>query len=82
MGNDYINTINNYISQAFFYSFIGVLGILTIVFILSLLILIIGCLIKSQKIKSKFLKLSLSLFVLLCFVILIPVMIQAFKNIV
>ena len=82
MGNDYIGTINNYISQILFYSFVGVLSVLSVLLIISLLFLIIGCLIKSQKIKSRFLKASLSLLVLLFFVILIPIIMQTFNKIV
>lgn len=50
-----INNIGNVISDIFYYFFITTVIILASLLIISLIALIIGCLIKSQKIKSKFL---------------------------
>ena len=52
---DYMNNFNYMLSNIFFVGFKVLVITLTILLILSLIILAIGCLIKSQKIKSKFL---------------------------
>lgn len=52
---DYIDNFENVVSSIFFVSFKVIVIILTILLIFSLIMLAIGCLIKSQKIKSKFL---------------------------
>lgn len=78
MPNDYINNLSNLISSALFYSFVGTVILLTILLIASLIILIIGCLLKSQIVRRKFLKASISILILLVFIILIPVMFSFF----
>jgi len=78
MTNDYINNLNNLISSVLFYSFIGSVMLLTILLIVSLIILIIGCLLKSQIIRRKFLKASISILILLVFIILVPVIFTFF----
>lgn len=78
MTNDYINNLNNLISSILFYSFIGSVMLLTILLIVSLIILIIGCLLKSQIIRRKFLKASISILILLVFIILVPVIFTLF----
>lgn len=78
MTNDYINNLNNLISSVLFYSFIGSVMLLTILLIVSLIILIIGCLLKSQIIRRKFLKASISILILLVFIILVPVIFTLF----
>ena len=55
MLDSYMNNFENVISSIFFVSFKVIIVLLTIMLIISLIILAIGCLIKSQKIKSKFL---------------------------
>ena len=55
MLENYMNNVENLLSSILFTSFKGILIILTISIIFSLIMLAIGCLIKSQKIKSKFL---------------------------
>lgn len=55
MLNGYINNFENVISIIFFISFKVISIVLVVLLILSLIFLAIGCLIKSQKIKSKFL---------------------------
>ena len=55
MPTDYISNFENVVSSIFFVSFKIIIIILAILLILSLIMLAIGCLIKSQKIKSKFL---------------------------
>lgn len=61
MLNDYMNNFQNIISSIFFVGFKVMLMILVILLIFSLIMLAIGCLIKSQKIKSKFLTSSICL---------------------
>ena len=55
MLENYMNNIENMLSSILFTGFKVILIILTISIIFSLIMLAIGCLIKSQKIKSKFL---------------------------
>lgn len=55
MLDSYINNFGNIVSSIFFVSFKVIVIILVSLLILSLIMLAIGCLIKSQKIKSKFL---------------------------
>lgn len=63
---NYIFNIENLISNILFYSFIGCLCLIVIELIISLIMLIIGCLIKSQTIRSKFLRIvPISLFFLI-----------------
>ncbi len=53
--DNYINNLETVVSSTLFLAFKVVLIILVTLLILSLILLAIGCLIKSQKIKSKFL---------------------------
>lgn len=63
---NYIFNIENSISNILFNSFIGCLCLIVIELIISLIMLIIGCLIKSQTIRSKFLRIvPISLFFLI-----------------
>ena len=78
MANDYINNFSNIISSALFYSFIGTIIFLASILIVSLIVLIIGCLLKSQVIRIKFIKSSIGILITLIFVILIPVIYRAF----
>lgn len=77
----YINNFENMLSTIFFVSFKVIVIILTILLILSLIILAIGCLIKSQKIKSKFLKVLPSLILVITFILLLPYIFVYLKNI-
>lgn len=61
MLNDYMNNFQNIVSNIFFIGFKVILIILVALLIFSLIMLSIGCLIKSQKIKSKFLTTSICL---------------------
>ena len=72
MTNDYINNIENVLSDIFFASFKIILILLVILLILSLIMLAIGCLIKSQKIKSKFLIVVPSLLIGTIFFLALP----------
>ena len=81
MLENYMNNVENLLSSILFTSFKGILIILTISIIFSLIMLAIGCLIKSQKLKSKFLKVAPSLLVRVIFILCIPYIFVYFKNI-
>lgn len=68
----YIYNFENMLSSIFLASFKVIVIILTILLIFSLLMLAIGCLIKSQKIKSKFLKVIPSLILCIIFLLILP----------
>lgn len=80
MLDDYINNFQNIVSSVFFVSFKVVLMILVILLIFSLVMLAIGCLIKSQKIKSRFLTSTFSLLLGNIFFLCIPCFVVYFKN--
>ena len=80
MVENYISNIQNIVSNIFFKSFKGIMIILVILLILSLIMLAIGCLIKSQRIKSKFLILVPSLLLANIFFVSIPYIIVLIKN--
>lgn len=81
MLDDYINNFENIVSSIFFVGFKVIAIILVIFLILSLIMLAIGCLIKSQKIKSKFLKVAPCLLLGNIFFLMMPYLILYFKNI-
>jgi len=72
MLDDYINNFKNTISVILYNGFKGIVIFLTILLIFSLIMLGIGCLIKSQKIKSKFLVAVPSIFIGTVFFLSIP----------
>lgn len=80
MLDSYINNFQNIVSSIFFVSFKVIVILLTILLISSLIILAIGCLIKSQKIKSKFLIVVPSLLLGNMLFLAIPYIIVYFKN--
>ena len=80
MPNDYLNNFENIVSSIFFASFKIIVIILTVLLIFSLLMLAIGCLIKSQKIKSKFLIAVPSLIVISVLFLSIPYFVVYIKN--
>lgn len=80
MTTDYIENFRNIIHFISFVSFKGIVITLTILLIVSLIILAIGCLIKSQKIKSKFLIVVPSLILGSVLFLLIPYIILHFRN--
>ena len=77
---EYLDNFQNMTSDIFFIGFKVIVIILTILLIFSLIMLIIGCLIKSQKIKSKFLIVVPSLFIGLVLFLAIPYLLVHFKN--
>lgn len=82
MINDYINNFENIISFIFFVGFKTILIILVSLLIFSLIMLAIGCLIKSQKIKSKFLIIVPGLFLGNILFLILPYFLVLFKNII
>lgn len=82
MINNYINKFQNIVSNIFFVGFKVMLIILVALLIFSLIMLAIGCLIKSQKIKSKFLTSSICLLSGNIFFLCIPFFVVYFKNLI
>ncbi len=82
MINNYINNFQSIISTFLFYGFKYTLLLLVVILILSLIFLIIGCIIKSQTIKSKFIKIVPSLLLSLIFLLLLPYILVQFKNLI
>lgn len=80
MPTDYISNFENVVSSIFFVSFKIIVVILAILLMLSLIMLAIGCLIKSQKIKSKFLVVVPSLVLGNIFFLALPYIFVYFKN--
>lgn len=80
MLDNYINNFENIVSSIFFVGFKVIVIILVSLLILSLIMLTIGCLIKSQKIKSKFLIIVPSLLLVTIFFLAIPYIFVLFKN--
>lgn len=80
MIDSYINNFENIVSSIFFVGFKVIVIILAILLILSLIMLAIGCLIKSQKIKSKFLIVVQSLLLGNIFFLSLPYIFVYFKN--
>ncbi len=82
MLDDYMNNFTNIVSSIFFVGFKVILVILVGLLIFSLIMLAIGCLIKSQKIRSKFLNIVPSLLVGMCFFLTLPYIFVHFKNLI
>jgi hypothetical protein len=80
MPTDYIDNFENIVSSIFFVSFKVIVIMLTILLIFSLVMLAIGCLIKSQKIKSKFLIAVPSILLGSIFFLSLPYIFVYFKN--
>lgn len=82
MLDSYINNIENIVSATLFIGFKITLIILVSLLIISLILLAIGCLIKSQKMKSKFLIAVPSLLIGIIFFLSIPPTFIYFKNLI
>ena len=80
MLDSYMNNFENIVSSTLFIVFKITLIVLVSLLILSLVLLAIGCLIKSQKIKSKFLVVTPSLLIGIIFFLSIPPIFVYFKN--
>lgn len=82
MLESYINNFETIVSSTLFVVFKITLIILVSLLILSLILLAIGCLIKSQKLKSRFLIAVPSLLIGIIFFLSIPPIFVHFKNII
>ena len=82
MANEYINNVENILSNIFFISFKIIVIVLAILLILSLILLGIGCLIKSQKMKSKFLIVVPSLLIGTIFFLILPYIYVYFRGLI
>ena len=82
MLDSYMNNIENIVSSTLFIGFKITLLILVSLLIISLMLLAIGCLIKSQKMKSKFLIAVPSLLIGIIFFLSIPPTFIYFKNLI
>ena len=82
MYEDYINNFGNTVSSIFFVGFKVIIIVVTILLIISLIMLAIGCLIKSQTIKSKFLIIVPSLIIGIIFLLFLPYLYVRFKNLI
>lgn len=82
MPEDYISNMENMLSYVLFVSFKVIVIILATLLILSLIMLAIGCLIKSQKIKSKFLLVVPSLLIGNIFFLSLPYIFVHFRNLI
>lgn len=80
MLESYLSNFENIVSSTLFIAFKITLIVLASLLILSLIMLAIGCLIKSQKIKSKFLVVTPSLLIGIIFFLSIPPIFVYFKN--
>lgn len=82
MIDSYMNNFQNIVSSIFFVSFKVIVIILAILLIFSLIMLAVGCLIKSQKIKSKFLVVVPSLLIGGMFFLSLPYIFVHFRNLI
>lgn len=80
MLNSYINNFEDTLSSIFFIIFKVIIITLTSLLILSLIMLAIACLIKSQKLKSKFLIAVPNLLLINIFFLALPYVFVYFKN--
>ncbi len=80
MLDEYMNNFSNIVSSIFFASFKIIVIMLVAGIVLSLIMLALGCLIKSQKIKSKFLKVVPSLMLITIMFLAIPFIWVQLKN--
>ncbi len=79
MLNDYISNFESILSIALFVIFKVTIIVFTFLLIFSLIALATGCLIKSQKIKSKFLIASPVLLLGIVFLLILPIIFIRFK---
>lgn len=78
MLDNYINNFETIGTSILFICFVSIILILVVGLIVSLCLLILGCLIKSQRIKGRYLKVVPSITVMLIIIILLPVIYKMF----
>lgn len=82
MLDNYMNGFNAFFSNSLFFCFKYAVIIFTLLLILSLILLAISCLIKSQKLKSKFLISVPSLILGIIFLLALPYIFVYIKNLI
>lgn len=82
METNYFASLLWYVNEGLFFLFGKSTYLLTFLTILSLILLIIGQAVKSQKMKIKFLRYSIFFILLLFFILLVPIIYIKFKNLV
>lgn len=82
MESKYFESLLWYVNEGLFFIFEKSTYLLTFLTILSLILLIIGQVVKSQKMKIKFLRYSIFFILLLFFILLVPIIYIKFKNLV
>ncbi len=82
MESKYFESLLWYVNEGLFFLFEKSTYLLTFLTILSLILLIIGQVVKSQKMKIKFLRYSIFFILLLFFILLVPIIYIKFKNLV
>ena len=80
--NYYLENMGSMVGTALFYIFIASIVLLTILLILSLLFLILGCLIKSQTVKAKCLRASITILIILLCVLTTPYIVLTVRNLI
>jgi len=80
--NEYMESITRLGNEVLFFLFKISVVVITILLIFSLVMLIIGCVFKSQKLRSKYLKSSISLLISLVILLLLPILIYLYKNLI
>ncbi len=82
MLDNYINNFNAFLLNALFFCFKYAVIIFAVLLIISLILLAVGCLIKSQKLKSKFLIVVPSLIVGNIILLILPYIVVRIKNLI
>ena len=78
MLDNYINNFETIGTSILFICFVSIILILVVSLIVSLCLLILGCIIKSQKIKGRFLKVVPGITVMLIIIIFLPIVYRMF----
>ena len=78
--DEYIDSITRLGNEVLFFLFKISVIVITALLIFSLIMLIAGCVLKSQKLRSKYLKASISLLVSLVILLLLSILIYLYKN--
>lgn len=79
MFNNYIDTLEEIETKVLFFLFKYSVIVLSFILIISLILLIIGCLIKSQKIRMRFISISIFLIITLIILLIIPIIIYKLR---
>lgn len=72
--NEYMESITRLGNEVLFFLFKTSVILITILLIVSLILLIIGCIVRSQKLRSKYLKVSIFSLLSLIVLLIMPVL--------